>query len=250
MSTTPFLDHTHIQNALCTGTGKGVRLALLDTGVEESHPDLTHAVAKSYELIQRGRGYECVPAKGSDTIGHGSACASIIKHLAPEVELHSIKVFGANARLGADALAFAIRWCNDNDIDIINASLGTVDARSEKILSAASDKAFYHGTIIVAAANNSGLTAYPANFSSVLAVNSQNFSNPLDFKYLPGLPVELESNGIYIKAPNPQGGHKLYTGTSFACPHISGIVARLLSVYPGLQPFEVRTLLWHLGGSI
>lgn len=241
------LDQEKLATELKTGTGKGVRVALLDTGVQESHEDLRDTVAASYELIQTGRGFVCQKTTGTDTVGHGSACASIIKRIAPEAELHSLKVFGSNSRLGADALAFAIRWCNENKIQVVNASLGTVDPRSQKVLSEAADQAYYDGMTIVAAANNSGLTAYPANLSSVLAVNSQSFKDPLKFNYLLNTPIELESNGIYVEAPNPQGGHKLYTGTSFACPHISGIVARLLSIYPGLRPFEIRTLLWHIG---
>ena len=122
-----------------------------------------------------------------------------------------------------------------------------MNKRSQQVLSEVADHAFYSGTTIIAAANNRGLTAYPAELSSVLAVNSDSFKDPLKLRYLLDSPIELESNGIYIEAPNPQGGHKLYTGTSFACPHVSAIAARLLSIEPKLQPFEIRTLLWRLG---
>jgi len=243
----PLLDQSILKESLKNGTGKGVRIALLDTGVEESHEELKGLVACSYELTQVGRHFTCSKTDGIDSVGHGSACASIIKKLAPDAELHSIKVFGSNTRLGAEALAYAIKWSIQNNIDLVNASLGTVEQQSRRVLSDIADEAFYNGTTIVAAANNMGMTAYPANLSSVLAVDSESFKDPLSFFYRLETPIELQSNGILVEAPNPKGGTKYYTGTSFACPHVTGIIARILSIHPKLQPFEIRTVLWNLG---
>ena len=102
---------------------------------------------------------------------------------------------------------------------------------------------------VIAAANNRGQTAYPANLSSVLAVDSEAMDEALSFRYRLNTPIELEANGIYVEAPSPGGGTKFYTGTSFACPHASAIVARILSIHPDLQPFEIRTILNRLSSN-
>lgn len=239
-------DRSVLQGVLDAGTGKGVRVALLDTGVDEDHPELANRIAASYELVRSDGGYSCVSAKGTDEVGHGTACAGIIKRLAPEVELHSLKVIGANARGSSDELVQGLKWAIENKMHVVSASLGTLDRRSRDRISDLADEAFYDGIVVVAAANNRGQTAYPANLSSVLAVDCEALDAALSFRYRLNMPIELEANGIYVEAPSPGGGTKFYTGTSFACPHASAIIARILSVHPELQPFEVRTILCRL----
>jgi subtilisin len=243
----PFIDREAIAEALRTGTGTGVRVALLDTGVDEAHPALKGAIAASYETAGADGRHDIRPARGSDQVGHGTACAGIIKRHAPEVELHSIKVIGANARGSSAGLVSGLRWCVENDVHIVNASLGTIERRSRDAISDAVDEAILKGIVVVAAANNGGFTAWPANLTSVISVANEKMDEPLGFRYWPGSAIEIEAHGVHVEAPSPGGGTKYYTGTSFACPHATAIVARLLSVYPGLQPFEVRTALWRLG---
>lgn len=239
-------DKSVLQSVLDNGTGKGVRIAMLDTGADEDHPQLSGWIKASYELERSNGGYECVAAKGTDEVGHGTACAGIIKRIAPEAELHSVKVIGAGARGSSDELLQGLRWAIENRMNVISASLGTLDHRSREKISDLADQAYYRGIAVVAAANNRGQVAYPANLSSVLAVDSEAMENALDCRYRLNTAIELEANGIYVEAPSPGGGTKFYTGTSFACPHASGIVARILSMHPDLQPFEVRTVMRRL----
>ena len=219
---------------------------MLDTGVDETHPELAGHVAASYELVRTGASFACTRLAGTDDVGHGTACAGIIKRIAPDCELHSVKVIGANARGSSAELVYGLEWALDNGIKVINASLGTLDRRNKDRLAELADKAYYRGVVIVAAANNHGQIAYPANLSNVFSVDIGAFDDPLTFDYRLGTDIEFEANGIYVDAPSPGGERKLYTGTSFACPHITGIVARLLSVHPSLQPFELRAMLWNL----
>jgi len=241
-------DISGFRAALDTGTGKGVRVAMLDTGVDEGHEELAGRIAASYELERSGGGYECVPAKGTDEVGHGTACAGIILRNAPGVELHSLKVIGANARGSSDELVRGIEWAIENGMNVISASLGTLDRRSRERIGDLADEAYYRGIVMVAAANNRGQTAWPANLSSVIAVDSEAMDGGLAFRYRLNNPIEMEANGIYVEAPAPGGGTKFYTGTSFACPHASAIISRILSVHPDLQPFEIRTILNRLTG--
>lgn len=242
-----FIDRDALEEALRTGTGKGVRVALLDTGADEAHPLLKGALAASYEMTAAEGRHLVAEAAGTDHVGHGTACAGIIKRHAPEAELHSIKVIGANARGSSAGLVAGLRWSAENGMHVINASLGTIERRSRDAISDAVDAAILGGVTVVAAANNGGFTAWPANLTSVISVANERMPEPLAFRYWPGSAIELEAHGVHVEAPSPGGGAKFYTGTSFACPHASAIVARLLSVFPGLQPFEVRAALWRLG---
>ena len=80
-------------------------------------------------------------------------------------------------------------------------------------------------------------------FASLIAVDNQSLNDPFIFEFKTGRPIELVARGIYVRAPKAGGGYQLWTGTSFACPHITGVVARLLSLNPRLTAFQVKTLL-------
>jgi subtilisin len=237
------VDIDRLREAFHTGRGKGVRVGVLDSGVDGNHPALASQIRAQHDVITDRMGSRCIPATPTDTIGHGTACAGIILQLAPEAEIYSVKVIGNDSRGTADQLVAGLGFALDQGYDVINMSLGTTDDRISRRLGALADRAFYDGRIIVAAANNQGQIAFPAHFSSVLSVNMEGFENPEALRYDWGSPIELSARGIYVEAPAMGGGMQLYTGTSFACPHVTGLLARVLSVYPGLAAFEARFLL-------
>ncbi len=245
------VDIAQLRAALQSGRGKGIRVAVLDSGVDGKHPAFAGQLREQYDVVTDRMGSRCIRAQPTDGIGHGTACAGIILQLAPEAEIFSVKVIGSDSRGTADQLVAGLTFALDQGYDLINMSLGTTDARITTRLSALTDRAFYEGRIIVAAANNQGRTAYPAQFSSVLSVNMEGFEDATALRYDHGGPIELSARGIYVEAPAPGGGTQLFTGTSFACPHVTGLLARVLSVYPGLAAFEARMILSMLspGGA-
>ncbi len=228
------------------GTGSGVRVAILDTGVDTGHPALAGCVQTANQVKQVGRQIVCRPTDEGDVVGHGTACAGIIHQLAPEAELHSVRVMGGDASGTLEQLMYGLKWAIDNDMHVINLSLGSVQKRLVLQLHELVDQAYYKGLILVAAANNYGRTSYPACFASLIAVDNQSFKDALQFHYRLGNRVELIANGIYVKAPSPGGKYRWFTGTSFACPQITGLVARLRSRLPELMPFQIKALLWCL----
>jgi subtilisin len=249
------LQFDRLRTALAEAHGTGVRVALLDTGVDVNHPDLQGVVLRSIEIaspngvpvlrdvVTAGR-----PANELDPIGHGTACAGIIHEMAPEAKLISVRVLGSGIGGSGEQLLRGLQWVLEQKprIPVVNLSLGTTTDRFIVPLRRLVDQAYYEGTILVAAGNNMGVPSYPALFASLIAVDNQSFNDPFILEFKTGRPIELVARGIYVRAPKAGGGYQLWTGTSFATPHVSAVVARLLSLNPNLTPFQVRTLLYAL----
>lgn len=241
-----FFNQERVWQCAQEGTGRGVSVAILDTGVDATHPGLHGSVVSCQEVVLSGAKYIIRPVKDGDLVGHGTACAGIIHQLAPEATIHSLRTIGHNASGTIEQLVFGLRWALKEGFDVVNLSLGTVQTKQLLPLQELIDQAYYKGQILVAAANNNRLVSYPAQFAALIAVDNQSFKNPLDFHYRLGQAVELVANGIYVHAPSPGGKFRWFTGTSFACPHITGLVTRLKSVVPNLTPFQAKVLLWCL----
>jgi subtilisin len=249
------LDTAALRSALATATGKGVHVAIVDTGVDVTHPDLQGAVIRSVEVVAQGAGLVCrdVPGEQSpaelDAVGHGTACAGIIHELAPEARLISVRVMGASAGGTGEQFVRGLKWVLEQKeprMAVVNLSLGTLQDRFAVPLLRLADQAYRQGTTLVAAGNNMGVPSYPAVFASLLAVDNESFPQPTTFDFRAGKPMELAARGIYVRAPKSGGGYQLWTGTSFACPHITALVARLLSINPALAPFQIKALLYLL----
>lgn len=228
------------------GTGRGIKVAILDTGVDAEHPALEGAIKTANQVVTKGRTLTCKPATDGDLVGHGTACAGIIHQLAPEAELHSLRVIGRNAAGTLEQLLFGLNWAIEERMDVINLSLGTVQKRMMTRMHELVDKAYYNGQIVVAAANNLSQVSYPAHFASLIAVDNQAFEDPLAFHYRLGNSIETVAKGIYVRAPCPGGKFRLFTGTSFACPHITGLITKLVSEIKCVTPFHIKSLLWQL----
>lgn len=230
------------------GDGRGVAVAVVDSGVDAEHPAVAGHVERSIEVRRAGDHWAAVEADPEDAAGHGTACAGIVLRLAPACRIWNIRVLGEGARGSGAALLAALDWAIAERAHVINMSLGTRNADLADALRARTDRAYRAGVILVAAASNlPGSWSFPSIFSSLIAVDSAAIEDPERFYFRFGTESEIEAPGVYIRAPWPGGGEKIVTGTSFACPHASGHVARLLSGNPGLKPFQVKTLLYAIG---
>jgi subtilisin family serine protease len=241
-----------LRSALAEATGRGVSVAVLDTGIDVTHPDLQGTVDRSIEIVPGTQGLTCRevahdrPANELDPVGHGTACAGIIHALAPDARLVSVRVIGASAGGTGEQFVRGLQWVLDQKsprLHLVNLSLGTLQDRFAVPLRRLVDQAYFEGVVLVAAGNNMGMPSYPAVFASLMAVDNESYPEPTTFEFRVGRRTELAARGIYVKAPKSGGGYQLWTGTSFACPHITGLVARLLSLNPALTPFQLKTLL-------
>jgi subtilisin family serine protease len=246
------LDPNRLREVLVGATGEGVGVALLDSGVDTTHPDLAGAVVRSVEFAREAGRWACrdlpdgLKPADLDPIGHGTACAGIVRAVAPAARLVSVRVIGGQAVGTGDQFVRGLEWvlteCRPA-VRVVNLSLGTTHERFAGPLRELIDYAYFRGVVVVAAWNNMGVKSYPACFASLIAVDSGAHPDPLCFDFRRGPAVELVARGMYVRAPRSGGGHQLFTGTSFACPHVAGVVARLLSANPSLTPFQVKTLL-------
>lgn len=230
-------------------TGAGVKVAIVDSGVDASHPDVRRV--EGYVAIDEGPdGLVLDTDPHEDLFGHGTACAGVIRALAPECELYSVRVLG-RALLGRGAVFVAgLRWAIENGMQVVNLSLTTSKKEFFGILHELVDSAYFRNIMLVTSANNMPVRSFPAVFASVFSVASHDTNDPYLFYYNPEPPVEFGAHGVDVRVAWTDGGWITSTGNSFATPHISGIAARILGKHPGLTPFQMKAVLRALAANV
>ena len=231
--------------ALEGATGKGVRVCILDSGVEPDHPrvgQINGAVAIS--IGEDGEPVATTDEEG-DLCGHGTACAGIIRAIAPECEIHSVRVLGAGYTGSGQVLLGGLRWAIEQEFDVINMSLSTTKRQFAEVLHDLADKAYFNRTILVASAHNMPVESYPWRFSSVISVGSHEEEDSLTFFANPDPPVEFFARGVDVELAWMGGATIRATGNSFATPAISAIASLVLSKHARLTPFQLKSVL-HL----
>ncbi|HET8840848.1 MAG TPA: S8 family serine peptidase, partial [Ktedonobacteraceae bacterium] len=233
------------------GTGRGVKVAIIDSGVDATHPALAGPV----------NGYVTVEMDGEeahynmediheDSCGHGTACAGIIRSLAPECEMYSIKVLGKGLVGRGSTFIAGLRWAIENDMDICNLSLGTTKKDFFAALHEIADRAYFRNVLLVTAANNLPIPSFPSMYASVISVAAHNEQDAQRIYYNPKPPVDFGALGIDVQVPWLGQKWITATGNSFAAPHITGIATKILGAHRGLTPFHVKTILRALCANV
>ncbi|MFN2470932.1 MAG: S8 family serine peptidase [Gaiellaceae bacterium] len=225
-------------------TGAGVRVGILDSGVEKDHP-LVGPLAGATAISLASDGEVVAEDDGDgDVVGHGTACAGIIHAIAPQAELHSVRVLGAGATGSGPVLLAGLRWAIEQGFDVINMSLSTTKSQFAGVLHELADSAYFRRTVLVASAHNMPVESYPWRFSSVISVGSHEEEDPLTFFYNPNPPVEFFARGVDLEVAWRGGGRIRCTGNSFATPHLAGICALVMSKHRELTPFQLKNILY------
>ncbi len=228
-------------------TGRGVRVAVVDSGIDAEHPDLKGKVKGSVEAFAAEGRISFRESTSGDQAGHGTACAGIITSIAPEVDLYSVKVLGPNASGSGDMFLVGLDYAIKEKFKVINLSLGTTKRDYFAPLHDLLDRAYQSGCVVVAAANNLPYPSYPSIFSSgLISVVKRAGGNPFNFGYRYGQVIELVAPGVEVKTTWPGGGYRQLTGNSFACPYIVGLCALMLEAYPDLTPFQIKSILYTI----
>ncbi|MFI1164111.1 type VII secretion-associated serine protease mycosin [Streptomyces sp. NPDC020801] len=259
------LDAMHTQQAWRTTKGKGVTVAVLDTGVEADHPDLVGNVLPAKDMI----GFGAQPGD-RDWARHGTAMAGIIAGhghgfgnadgvigVAPEAKILPVRVIledGDSARGRArttrgNALADGIRWAADHGADVINLSLGddSASAHPEPTEDEAVQYALSKGVVVVASAGNGGdkgdHISYPAAYPGVIAATAvDRYGTRAAFSTRRWY-ATISAPGVDVVIADPD--HKYYEGwgTSAASAFVSGAAALVKAAHPGLTPAQIKKLL-------
>ncbi|MGC9381963.1 type VII secretion-associated serine protease mycosin [Streptomyces sp. MH13] len=237
--------------------GKGVRVAVIDTGVDVTHPQLKNAVD-----VKSGRNFLPKDLKDedgdpidrgnengtTDTVGHGTKVAGIIAArpddgtgfvgLAPEATIIPIQQNDAEGNGDTDTLAKSIHYAVEAGADVINISQDTAGAAEpDAKLEAAVDEALGEEIVIVASAGNDGLggnikKTYPASYEGVLAVAASDRNNERASFSQSGDFVDVAAPGVDMISTVPRGGHCADNGTSFSAPYVTGVAALIKAEHP------------------
>ena len=234
-------------------TGKGVKVCILDSGVEQSHP-LVGAIDGAV-AVRKGEGDEIVVEDDTegDLCGHGTGCAGIVRSIAPDASIFSVRVLGAGFTGSGPILLGGLRWAVEQGFDVVNMSLSTTKRHFAGLLHELADSAYFRRSVLVASAHNMPVESYPWRFSSVISVGSHEEPDPLAFFYNPSPPVEFFARGVGVEVAWLGGGKIRSSGNSFATPHMTGICALVLAKHPELTPFQLKSVLYltatNVGGG-
>ncbi|HET9288296.1 MAG TPA: S8 family serine peptidase [Gaiella sp.] len=226
------------------GSGGAVDVCVVDSGVEQGHP-LVGALTSARAVVREGDDLTIVDDEVGDVCGHGTACAGIIRSIAPDCRLHSVRVLGAGSTGAADLILAGLRHAIEAGHRVISLSLSTTKRRFAEELHELADLAYFNRTILVASAHNLPVDSYPWRFSSVISVGSHEEPDPLAWYANPTPPVELFARGVDVEVAWLGGATLRCTGNSFAAPHIAGVAALVLAKHPELTPYQLKSVL-HL----
>ena len=218
--------------------GLGVKIAVLDTGIDYTHEDLDGNFKGGDNFVE----YITPPVDPHDPFddsynSHGTHVAGIIAAeqngvgvvgVAPEAELYAVKVLDGSGHGLTSWIISGIEWAVENKMDIVNLSIEGTDSQP---LKDACDEAYNAGVLLVAAAGNinGGPVTYPAAYDSVVAVTGTDASDMQAWFSPVGLELELAAPGVNVMSTVRGGGYEYLSGTSQAAPHVTGTAALIIS---------------------
>jgi subtilisin family serine protease len=225
--------------------GSGIDVAVVDSGVDHEHPDAVGTHAPGVALTWDRDAQEVVSEEGphEDLYGHGTACAGIIRRAAPNARIASVRVLGSRLSGKGEVFAAGLRWAITHGARVVNLSLSTGKDEMFGLFHEVADEAAHACVVLVCAMNNIFTPTFPSQFSSVISVAACDGTDPFRLLANPNPPADFGAPGIDLEVAWLERGHIVATGNSFAAPHVTGLVARLLSKHPQLTPYQVKAVL-------
>lgn len=237
------------RRALAESDGAGVKVAIVDSGVETSHPALAGLeLADQVAVSCDGVSLRVEEGASGDAYGHGTAVASLLRRTAPRAVLGSFRALDGSNQARSFVIAECVNQAIARGYQVVNCSFGcrglpryVMDYKDWV------DRAYLEGVQIVAACSNVDVSIreWPAYFPSVLAVRGIECPAESLF-HARGRMVSFLAKGERVEVPWLGGGFKTETGSSYAAPLVSGLVARLLAALPAIDPGVVKPLLSEL----
>lgn len=237
-------------NNLTENTGQGIRIAILDTGIDKDHECLSKNFKGGYNFVDNNTDL-------TDLNGHGTHVAGIIAAedndtgvigVAPNAYIYSVKVLDYTASGSASNIVAGMEWAAENDIQIINASLGS-DSNSISFRRSV-ENVYNGGILIVAAAGNSGNGMgtgdnidFPAKYNEVISVGATDINDKRARFSSTGPSLELSAPGVDIPSTLPKNKYGTLSGTSMSAPHVTGVAALVMKANPGMANIDIRVRL-------
>lgn len=239
------VDRINADEAWGTSTGQGVKVAVIDTGIDRSHPDLTGNIAGGVNFVASGRGARQTvdPNAWNDDNGHGTHVAGTVAAVnntvgvvgvAYEADVYGVKVLNSSGNGYVSDIISGVEWSVANDMDVINMSLST--STHVQAFEDAVNAAYRADIVVVAAAGNVGdgnsatnEVRYPAKYASVIGVAATDTNNSVAGFSSDGAEVELAAPGVNVYSTTKGGTYGGMSGTSMAAPHVAGVAAAVMA---------------------
>ena len=249
----------HLGAAHAVATGRGVTVAILDTGIDPTHPSLRAVYAGGVDLVDHDDDptemHEGVDSNGDGyadgAYGHGTHVAGIIHLVAPEARLLAVRVLDEDGVGNLLRVVAGVRWAIQQGAKVINLSLGSL--RHSEAVERALEDAESRGIVVVVADGNWGSDTpveFPASSPSVVAVAAVDADgNAADFSSY-GANVALAAPGVAIRSTYPGGDFRLWSGTSMSAPFVAGACALLAEQNPGWTRSEMLARIASSAGPV
>lgn len=238
------IDKIDAEIAWSVTTGQGVKVAIIDTGIDTNHPDLQGNIKGGINTISSRKSYQ-------DDNGHGTHVAGTIAAIdntigvagtAPKAHIYAVKALDRNGSGYLSDIIEGLQWSVNNEMQVVNLSLGTNS--NIQSLHDAIKAAYDAGVILVAAAGNDGPYSnsvdYPARYPETMAVSAIDNQDQIAGWSSRGPEVDLAAPGVSVLSTWNDDYYKNISGTSMATPHVTGTVALALSVHGPMAPAAMK----------
>ena len=230
--------------AWAASRGAGVKVAVIDTGLDRTHPDLAGNIKGGWNAIKKSGDF-------NDDNGHGTHCGGNIAALdndigivgvAPKADLYGVKVLDADGSGTFDDVIAGMQWAVDNHMDVASMSLGA-DQGNPALADMVAAMRKGGVTLIAAAGNSGGAVGFPGGYPEAIAVAASDSNDRLADFSSRGPEVAVIAPGVDVYSLSKNGGYETMSGTSMATPHVAGLAALYVSTHKGAAPDQVRAAL-------
>lgn len=240
------MNSKRLKQSVMLSSGNGVRIAVLDSGIDSGFSGLAQNRGRSFVLEQSEKGLEvreCPADMPTDASGHGSCVQSCILAAAPDAIVDHYRILDEFNNCPSRLLCLALDHVLDKDYQIVNLSLGTRNETVIPWLVSIVKRAYESNVCLVAASSNIGNSLFPGRFTYAISVGASEGNHPLQIGFHPNQVVEFSGWGIAVPIATKGGRVIEVSGTSYASGFVTGIAARVIETLGHSRPLDVKVTL-------